>query len=136
MIRNFILIVAVLSIIGCATIVSKSQWPVKVSSKPDGANITIIDNYGQTVYSGKTPSNVTLNSGAGYFKKAIYTIKYEKDGCEVKTYELSADTNGWYYGNILLLGPGWVFGFFVIDPLTGAMYKLPEEASISLDSDR
>ena len=136
MTRNFILIVAVLSIIGCATIVSKSQWPVKVSSKPDGANITIIDSYGQTVYSGITPSNVTLNSGAGYFKKAIYTIKYEKDGYKVKTYELSADTNGWYYGNILLLSPGWVFGFFVIDPLTGAMYKLPEEASISLDSDR
>ncbi len=35
--------------------------------------------------------------------------------------DVDAHVNGWYFGNILL---GGVLGMLIIDPATGAMYKL------------
>jgi hypothetical protein len=136
MIKKFILIVAILSLVACATIVSKSQWPVNISSRPDGANFTISNVYGQTVYSGTTPTKVILNSSDRYFKKALYTIKYEKTGYETKIYQLTPTVNGWYFGNLLMVSAGIVFGMLIIDPLTGAMYRLPNDVNISLDADK
>ena len=135
MIKYIVLSVAILSLGACATIVSNTQWPVNINSNPDGANFTIINDSGQTIYSGTTPANIILNSNAGYFKKAVYTIKYEKVGYETKTYQLVSIINGWYFGNILLLQAGLI-GFFIIDPLSGAMYRLPEAVNISLDADK
>jgi len=37
--------------------------------------------------------------------------------------------SGWYWGNILI---GGLIGMLVVDPLTGAMYKLPDGANANL----
>ncbi|MFG0400611.1 hypothetical protein ACF8D8_17535, partial [Pseudomonas sp. zjy_11] len=54
---------------------------------------------------------------------------FKKDGYPDKTIELDSSLSGWYWGNILL---GGLIGMLIVDPLTGAMYKLPEFASADM----
>ena len=130
--KNNLFISAALSttlISGCASIVGDSSYPVAVSSTPGGASFEIKDSRGNLVHSGTTPATVSLKSGEGYFDGAEYTIAFKKDGYEAQQITLDSSVSGWYWGNILF---GGVIGLFVVDPLTGAMYKLPEEAKVSL----
>ncbi|WP_205500462.1 hypothetical protein [Rufibacter psychrotolerans] len=109
---------------GCASIVSKTKYPISLSSAPDGASFTITDRNGREVATGQTPTVVTLKAGNGFFKKGIYAIKFTKEGYSDKTLTLEADLNGWYFGNILF---GGVIGLLIVDPATGAMYKFNQK---------
>lgn len=122
-------VAAILSVQGCASIVGESRYPVAVSSAPPGASFEITDKNGTVVHSGNTPSTVTLKSGKGYFSGQTYTLRFKKEGYPDKTIELDSSLSGWYWGNILL---GGVIGMLIVDPLTGAMYKLPEAASADM----
>lgn len=114
---------------GCASIVGESRYPVAVSSAPLGARFEITDKNGAVIHSGNTPSTVTLKSGSGYFSGQTYRIHFQKAGYSDKTIELDSGLSGWYWGNILF---GGLVGMLVVDPLTGAMYKLPEFASADM----
>jgi hypothetical protein len=46
------------------------------------------------------------------------------DGYETKTISVECKLNGWYFGNILI---GGLIGLLIVDPATGAMYKLSSE---------
>jgi hypothetical protein len=92
-----------------------------VGSSPAGAKVTITNRRGVEVYSGLTPAKVSLKSGAGFFKKESYTVKYALEGYDPLEIPLECKLNGWYWGNILF---GGLLGMLVIDPATGAMYKL------------
>jgi hypothetical protein len=117
----------------CATIVSKSKYPVSIDSTPRGADITITNRRGDQVYSGKTPTLVKLKSGAGFFTNAKYAIKISKDGFTTKTVELRATLNGWYLGNLVF---GGLLGLLIVDPASGAMYKLKQlDVNETLESD-
>jgi len=107
----------------CASIVSKSNWPVDVGSSPAGATVTITNQNGAVVYRGMTPGKVSLKSGAGFFKKASYTVKFEMEGYNPLEVPLTCKLNGWYFGNLVF---GGLIGFLIVDPATGAMYKLSE----------
>lgn len=76
------------------------------------------------VYSGRTPATLKLKSGSGFFAKESYTVNFKLDGFQDKKVNLECKLNGWYIGNILL---GGVLGFLIIDPATGAMYKLEND---------
>jgi hypothetical protein len=39
---------------------------------------------------------------------------------------LTADIDGWYFGNLLF---GGLIGILIVDPATGAMWKLPENVN-------
>src|SRR5258706_11317663 len=56
-----------LLVASCASIVGKSVYPVAITSQPDQADISITDETGKTIFTGKTPTTVTLNTKAGYF---------------------------------------------------------------------
>lgn len=105
----------------CATIVSKSVYNVRLNSSPDQAYVQVFDRKGREVFNGNTPTQVALKSGAGYFKKAEYTVKYSKPGYLPKEIKISSELNGWYIGNIVF---GGLIGFLIVDPATGAMYRL------------
>ena len=128
--RVLVTLATIALITGCASIVSKDDYPVAVNSAPDGANFTITNMAGSTVASGTTPEVVTLAAGNGYFKKETYQIVVSKDGFADKTYTLFSTLDGWYWGNILL---GGLIGMLIVDPITGAMYKLPDRVDIALD---
>ena len=65
-----------------------------------------------------------LKAGSGFFGKAHYQVKFTKDGYDTKTIPVNFKLDGWYFGNILF---GGVIGMLIVDPATGAMYKLDTE---------
>jgi hypothetical protein len=108
----------------CASIVSKSKYPITINSRPSDAKITITDKKGVTVFSGLTPAMLKLDAGAGFFSKARYQVTFEKDGYASKTVPVNFKLDGWYFGNILF---GGLIGLLIVDPATGAMYKIDTE---------
>ncbi len=69
---------------------------------------------------------VTLPASSGYFKAAKYQIEFSKRGLATQNVPLTADIDGWYFGNILFGGP---IGMLIVDPATGAMWKLPDNVN-------
>lgn len=114
---------------GCASIISKSQYPVTINSFPDDATIVIKDENSKQIYKGKTPTTVTLVSGESYFHGKSYAVEFSKPGYETQTAYVKSSMDGWYIGNLLF---GGLIGFLIVDPMTGAMYKLPQDLTISL----
>lgn len=108
----------------CASIVSKNKYPLSINSIPSEAKIVITNKKGVEIFSGQTPATVTLKSGSGFFGKASYQVKFEKEGYDSKTVPVEFKLDGWYFGNILI---GGLLGMLIIDPATGAMYKLKTE---------
>jgi uncharacterized protein YceK len=115
---------------GCASIVSKSSYPVTINSQPDQAEITIADETGKTVFKGKTPTTVTLDTKKGYFKGKDYTITFCKEGCTTHTAQVKRNVDGWYIAGNLFFGG--LIGWLVVDPLTGAMWTLDDEINVVL----
>lgn len=114
---------------GCATIVSDSRYPVTITSSPNEAAIVIKNRSNMPVFSGKTPAVVNLEASDGFFKKASYTITFSKPGFEDSMYTLTSTLDGWYWSNIFL---GGILGMVIIDPATGAMWKLDPQVSVEL----
>ena len=120
--NKIIMTLPVLALCSCASIVSKSDYPVtlqsstptKVTVKSKGTN--------NVVHSGVTPTTVTLPASEGYFQPAQYDIQTPKN-----TQSLNATMDPWYAGNIVF---GGIIGALV-DPATGAMWKLPKEVNIN-----
>lgn len=109
----------------CATIFGKSSYPVSINSNPVGANISITDKKNKEIFKGQTPTTVTLKSGAGYFSKAEYQLKISSAGFSEQIIPINFKMNAWYFGNIpFVLGVAGFLGALVIDPVTGAMWKL------------
>lgn len=112
------------SLTSCATLFTSTKYPVTFNSTPEGAGITIENRAGVVVFDGKTPASVKLKSSAGYMKKEEYKVTFTKDGYAQKVVHISAELDGWYIGNILI--GGWL-GMLIVDPLSGAMYKIAKE---------
>jgi hypothetical protein len=123
-------IVLLVALSGCATIVSKSKYPVTISSTPSDAKVTIKDKNNVLVYEGQTPAVVNLEAGSGFFQKACYTITFSKSGYNDSIYSLTSSIDGWYWGNILI---GGILGMVIIDPATGAMWKLDPNVMVEMD---
>ena len=121
---NFLAISSILLLTGCASIVSKTSWPITINSSPSEAKISIKDKKGIEIYTGSTPATLKLKSGAGFFSKARYQVTFEKAGYEKKVVPVEFKLNGWYWGNIIFGGP---LGLLIIDPVSGAMFKLETE---------
>lgn len=119
---TILLAAALLILSGCATIVSKSIYPISVTSNPTGAKVTVMNRNGINIYSTTTPATFTLAASAGYFTKASYTVTFEMPGYESVTVPVFFSIDGWYiFGNIAV---GGLMGWLIIDPITGAMWKL------------
>lgn len=113
----------------CASIVSRASRDVSIQSNPSGLAFSIINASGETIHSGTTPQTVNLTARGGYFKAAKYTVQVKRGSKVVGSHQVTAGINGWYFGNILI---GGLVGLVIVDPLTGAMYRLP--ASITVDA--
>ena len=112
----------------CATILSDSVYPVYVESNPSSMELVIEDQDGFEIYRGTTPSIVNLEASSGYFRAARYTVTVYRDGKEVGSRSIYGKLDNWYWGNILT---GGLIGFFLVDPVTGAMWKLPERVMVT-----
>lgn len=118
---------------GCASIVSKSSYPVALNSQPEGADVTVTDETGKVVFNGKTPTTITLDTKKGYFRGKDYKITFCKEGCSSYTTQLKKSVDGWYiFGNLFF---GGLIGYLIVDPLTGAMWTLDKEVIAVLDQE-
>lgn len=118
-----------MAVSGCSSIASDSEYNVRVKSSPPGASFEVVNSDNIVIDSGVTPRTVRLKSSDGYFNGAEYRVTYEKDGYSNNDLLIDSSLDGWYWGNILI--GGWL-GLFIIDPLTGAMWKLPDSATSNL----
>jgi hypothetical protein len=119
--KSVTIIVVMFFVSSCASIVSSSKWPLTVNSDPVGAKIVITNKGGEEIFHGTTPATMKLKSGAGYFAKETYSVKLQMDGFADKTVPVNCKLNGWFIGNLVF---GGLVGILIVDPLTGAMYKL------------
>lgn len=117
---------------GCATIVGKTEQLVAINSTPDQAQIAITDERGQSIFKGATPTTVLLKKGDGYFHGKDYTMTLSKEGYATQTITITSSANAWYIGGNILFGG--LIGWFIVDPLTGAMWTLsPEQVAATLN---
>ncbi len=123
-------IVSVIFLTGCASIISKSEYPVSFSSDPQGATVTIVNRSGQTLYSGTTPTTVVLDAGAGFWKGEDYTATFESPGYGTMRAQVRRGVDGWYLGGNFIFGG--LIGWLIVDPATGAMWTLEKNVHVSL----
>ena len=95
----------------------------------DAVSFEVKNEDNRVVASGVTPTNIMLKSGAGYFNGEEYTFTFTSDCNSTRQQILDSELDGWYFGNILF---GGLIGLFVVDPLTGAMFKLPGNVNQNL----
>lgn len=124
---SLVLCALAISVNSCATIFTATRYPVSFNTTPDGAGIVVENRSGKVIFKGVTPTTVRLKSAAGYMKREEYIITFTKNGYSQKTINISAELDGWYIGNILL---GGLIGMLIIDPASGAMYKIAKEDRI------
>lgn len=122
---------SLITLTGCASIVSKSNWPVSIKSDPPGAEVTISDDNGKEVHRGVTPMTVKLKSSGGFLIPEDYLIDMKLAGYKDDRGVIKAGVNPWYCGNIIF---GSVIGLLIVDPATGAMWKLPGEYNVRLSA--
>jgi len=121
LLRLSVILITCAFLSGCASIVSKTNWPVSIDSKPEGVHVSITNKRGKEVFTGETPFVTKLKSGSGFFTKESYTVVMTYNGIEKRTINLECSVNGWYFGNLFI---GGLIGMLIVDPATGAMYKL------------
>jgi hypothetical protein len=126
---KYIVFVPFAMLASCASIVSKTSYPVNITSSPAGCHVTVKDQNGSVVHQGTTPTSVKLSARGGYFKPARYSFEFSKRGLPSQTVNLTAEMDGWYFGNVLI---GGLIGMLVVDPATGAMWQLPENVNAHL----
>ena len=108
---------------GCATLMSPERYPVYIRTEPKGAKVTIVNKKGKEMFSGTTPATVSLPAGNGYFSKGAYTVRLSLQGFEDKEAKIMFKLNKWYFGKLVI---GGVVGLLIIDPITGAMWKIKD----------
>lgn len=113
---------------GCASIVSESSYPVRVTSNVP-AQFEVRNEDGESVHNGTTPAQITLEASSGYMDGESYTVEYNAPGYQKGFSTVDSSIDGWYWGNI---GFGGLIGWFLVDPATGAMFKLPSSTSATL----
>ena len=115
---------------GCSSIVSERRYLVDFTSEPSRADITLKNRSGSLIYTGKTPVSLMLNASSGFYKGETYTLTLNKKGYIEKTVIIDSNLDEWYFGNILIVS---FLGMLVVDPVTGAMFELPEHSYTVLD---
>ncbi|AEJ00179.1 hypothetical protein Nit79A3_0277 [Nitrosomonas sp. Is79A3] len=119
---------------GCATIMGQSAAEtLNVRSAPDQANVVITDEAGVKVFEGKTPTSLPLEKKKSFFSGKKYFVNIKKEGHVEQTVIVDTEVNGWYVGGNLVFGG--LLGYLIIDPATGAMWKLDkQEISVTLNA--
>ncbi len=125
-----LLVLPCLFLANCATLTRGKPVPLAITSNPAGAKVVVSNPAGKVLHEGNTPTSVVLPASAGFYKAASYNLMFSKKGYPTKSVVLKAGINPWYAGNIPM--PGGAFGMLVVDPLTGAMWKLDEKIHADL----
>ena len=125
--RSIVCGIAILTLLlgsGCASIVSKSNYPVTLDTNPTGLEIEVADSKGKVLVRGTSPVHLNLESSRGYFSSGNYTLRTVGAGSGNHAMLVRASLDPWFFGNLLF---GGLIGMLIVDPITGAMYELEKE---------
>ena len=123
----------ILALTGCASVFNGTHQDMTIGETLPGASYQVTNQYGRVVASGKTPANIELERGDGYFKTQSYKVRFAKPGFKPKVVDVAPSLNPLYFGNIAL---GGIIGMLIVDPITGAMYDLsPRHVETTLEPD-
>jgi uncharacterized protein YceK len=120
-------LVALLGLSGCATIVSKKDYPVMINNHPAPTCYSIYDNKQRLVATGVTPDQVTLPAKSAPFIPAKYQVAFAGEGGRGQVKQVRADLDPWIAGNIFL---GGVIGLGV-DGLPGRCTSCPNQSTLA-----
>ncbi|MDR0526910.1 MAG: hypothetical protein LBG79_03720 [Spirochaetaceae bacterium] len=112
----------------CGTLAGRSTSAMGVQSPKAGVPFEIVDGSGKVVASGVTPQVVALKTGTLGGNK--YTIKYKKAGADAEM-KVKTTLNGAALNGTLRAMGGFIVGL-IIDPITGAMFKLPDVVTLEI----
>lgn len=122
--RFFLAALAALALSGCASIFSGTTQEVSIRSTP-GARYAVTNDLGQRVTGGTVGDDATarmeLARGAGYFSPHSYRVALSKPGYRPASVAVEPVVNPWYFANLAI---GGFLGMVIVDPLTGAMFRL------------
>lgn len=116
----------------CATIMRDNNQNIPISSNVEKVKFKIKNRSGRTVMEGMTPYTVNLKTSrdGGYFSPEKYTVEATKEGYTPITQEIDWHVSKWYsLGN---LGFGFLWGYLIIDPISGDMYYLDEDVELNM----
>ena len=128
--RNIILLLLGTLFSGCATLRSKSVYSIPVNTTPTNSKIKVTDGKGKEIISTQSPDTLFLKANSGYFKRAEYLIEASHSGYQSKKVTLYFVMDGKYLQNVFLTF-FMPIGFFLIDPISGAMW-MPEKQEMEL----
>jgi len=118
-----------LAVTGCASIVSRSVYPVTIDTIPPGASIVVRDKVGKVLFKGTAPTTLTLKAYSGYFSPARYDVDATLPGYNPGKGQIRGTLDPWYVGNVLF---GGLIGLLIVDPATGAMWRLDDHITVPL----
>jgi hypothetical protein len=114
-----------LTMSGCATIMDRGLREIPIASQPPGAKVSIYNRSNVLVTSQTAPFVAELKPKHRFFVGQRYRVVFEMEGYQTAEVQLKPRISAWYFSNIFLGGP---LGMLIVDPATGAMYRLlPEE---------
>ncbi|MYD45445.1 MAG: hypothetical protein F4W92_03755 [Gammaproteobacteria bacterium] len=122
--------ISTLMLSGCASTFSVSEYPVHIDSVPSDMEIVITDRNGDIEFRGRTPAIVNLDARGGYFVRETYTVDLYDAGNVVGRKQIDGGVDLWYFVNFLSWPWTTLVGFFVVDPLTGAMWSLDQSVTV------
>lgn len=118
--KTLICLIAITLLSGCASMMNDRMQTVRITSDTAGDTFQVSNQDDRVIASGRTPAQLELSAAAGYFDGERYTVRFGRAGAVV----IDSTVSGWYWAGLLGLEP--VIGPLIIDPLSGAMFKLPE----------
>jgi hypothetical protein len=111
-------ILAIVTICGCATIMHGTTQQVSIASNPSGGSVTI-----NGINLGNTPLIADLK------RKDNHLVKIELKNYSPYEMNITHNVSGWVWGNVLF---GGLIGL-VVDAVSGGIYKLtPEQVQAEL----
>jgi len=112
------------SLSGCASIMSGTRKNISINSEPPGAHVVVTDRKNREVASLTTPCVANLKRSDGFYVGASYTATIEKPGYQSQQVKIEPTFNPWVLGNVVA---GGLVGILIIDPATGACFQLTPE---------
>ena len=131
----FYSILSLIILSSCATINSKSVYPVTIKSN-EPVKVTVYNKKNIKIAETKTlaqENSFQLKSSAGYFQKAKYHLRVEKNGFMTQYFTVDSQIDDFYWGKwsdgamglelFYMASGGLLYGMLITDPITGAMYE-------------
>ena len=107
---------------GCASIFSKSQYPVTIRTNVPEAEILVRNaDSGMVIGNGRSPLSVTLPASKSFLCPATYQCEARINNVK-QYYTITANIDPWFFGNFII---GGILGL-AVDGASGAAYKLDE----------